>query len=145
MSLVFIVSLWFCMYMHMNMQHIVLVVSVRLMVSNSLSLPNKPLGIVPIVQIITGINDTFTCHNFLCSWKGLSTFMFSLIFSLLSTGTAKSTKSQVLLLNSDLVWPSDRDFGIRFYLKIPEYFVRLILYDGFWFVHLPIIGMLSLL
>ena len=41
------------------------------------------------------------------------------------------------------VWSSEQDEGIRLYFKTPEEFVRLILQDRFWFVHIPFIRMVN--
>ena len=54
---------------------------------------------------------------------------------------AKSTIQQILIfllfsVNFYNVWPSGRDHFFCLYLKIPENFIRLVLKNEFWFVHI---------
>ena len=60
---------------------------------------SSPSGIVPSAPVINGITVTSMFHRFFCSlarFKDKSLFSFSLIFTLWSDGTAKSTRWQVL-------------------------------------------------
>ena len=68
-------------------------VSARLTIWNSPDI-NKSFSITQRSPFIIGITITLFFHSFLVFWQGLSTclpFRFTLIFSLWSTGTAKST------------------------------------------------------
>ena len=80
---------------------VVWIVSTRPPISNSSSPLTTPLKIVPSTPIITGITVTFMFHCFFSSLarsRYLSLFSFSLILTLWSAGTAKSTIRQVLFL-----------------------------------------------
>ena len=62
-------------------------------ISNSPSPLSKPLGAIPSVAITTGITIIVRLHRLLSSlarFKFLALFLFSLIFTLLSAGTAKT-------------------------------------------------------
>ena len=110
--------------------------------SSSLTKPGRIVLSVPITTGITVISIFGCCFFFFVLWQGLSIcLIFTLIFTLWSAETANSTIWQVLVLffslfNNHYVWSSGRDGKICFYLKIPENFVRLIHWDGFWFIHM---------
>ena len=70
-------------------------VSVRALISNPFKPRTKPLEIVPSAPITIDITVTFIFHIFFSSLsKYLSLFSFSLIFSLLSNGTANPLSSR---------------------------------------------------
>ena len=48
-----------------------------------------------------------------------------------------------LFFNYHLVWSFGRDYVICSYFKIPDNFVRLILQDRFWFVHILLLALLQ--
>ena len=101
---------------------------------------HPPLETVPSMSITTGTIIILMFHDFFSSRarsKYWSLFALSLIFTVWSTRTAKSTIWQVFFFyKSSLGWSSGQDQVIRLYLKILENFMYLILYDGFWFVHI---------
>ena len=77
---------------------VVLVVSILLLISNSSSLFCKFFGIVPRAPTTIGVTVTFMFHNLsssLARSRYVSIFSLSFIFTLWSTGTAKSTRWQV--------------------------------------------------
>ena len=73
-------------------------------------------------------------------------FRFLKFFTLCPTRTAKSTRRQFLfsLLINTRSGLLARNLVIRLYLKIQENFIRLILKDGFWLVHIPFSSMIKL-
>ena len=78
---------------------IVWMVSTYLSISKYFSLFTNPLGIIPRAAITTGLNVSFMFHSFffnsLARSKYLLYFSLFFIFTLWSTGTAKSTFQQV--------------------------------------------------
>ena len=117
---------------------------VSTLISKSSSPWINPLMTVPSAPVTIGITITFMFHSFFNSLaRYLSFFSFSFNFTLLSAGTAKSTIFKVLIffffVDYYKVWSSVRDLVIRFYLKIPNEFVCLILQDRCWVVHIPFV------
>ena len=114
---------------------VVRMVSAHPPISNSSSPLIKPWRIVSSAPITIGITVTFMFHSFLVLRPGLSTFLFSLIFTVVYQ-TAKFISWQVLFSFTFFFSKSSgQDQVICLYLKIPENLVHLILQDGFWFVH----------
>ena len=70
----------------------------------------------------------------------MSLLFFSLIFTLWSVGTAKSSIRQILFFFSTMFlywfWSSVQESVIGLYLKIPDNFIHFILHDGSLFVYL---------
>ena len=109
-------------------------VSILPPISNSSSPLSKPMRTVPSPPIISGITVTLMVHNlFLVLWQGPST---CLSFRFLWFSPCFLVFSSFLSINYPSGWYSGRDLVIRFYLKLPENFVRLIIHNGFWFVHI---------
>ena len=72
------------------------------LISNSSSHSSRPLGTVPSTPITIGITVTFMFHSLFSSLtrsKYLSVFSFSLIYTLWSAGTTKSTWWQVIFFS----------------------------------------------
>ena len=109
-----------------NLNAVVWMVSARPLISKSSSPFSKLLGIIPSISITNGITITFMFNSFLSSlarFKYLSLFSFSLVFTLWSTETEKSTRQQVTFFLLTPTSSSGRDLAIPLYLKIPENFV----------------------
>ena len=90
----------------------------------------NPLVTVPIAPITIGITVTFCFalfFNFLARSRYLFPFSLSFNFTVWLAATAKSTirKFSFLLTANLVIWPR---LGDCLYIKIPEEFVRLILY-----------------
>ena len=102
--------------------------------------PFQAFDTVPGVPITIGITVTLVLYSFLsflARSKYLSFFSTSLIFTLWSTETTKSTIRLVpFFSNYYKVCSSDRNLVICLYFKIPKNFMRFIHWDGFWFVHI---------
>ena len=124
---------------------VVWMVSTRPLISKSSSPCTNPFVTVPRALITIGIIVTFMFHSFfnsLARSRYLSVFSHSFIFILWSAWTAKSTILQVFFfffLLIVIIWLSDRDLAIRLYLEIPKEFMRLILWDRFWVVHIQFV------
>ena len=121
-------------------------VSIRSPIFNFSSLLFNPLGTVLSAPIKFDITVTLMFHSFLsflARSKYLSFFSLSLIFTLWSTGTVKSSKQQVLFLHyifflvivtrSGLIAGISRSVSISKSQRI----LCLILYDRFCFVYVP--------
>ena len=88
---------------------VVWMISIRPLISKSLSLRTNPLLTVLNVPITIGITVTFMFHSFFSSLARssyLSLFSLSFSFILWSTGTPKSTIKQVLSFSSFFYWLS---------------------------------------
>ena len=111
-------------------------------ITSPTGLLTKNLGTVPIATIIIGITITFIFHSsfsFLAKSKYIFHFWLSFHFSFSSQlGWQRSLISRFsyFVVNHPLGWVRGRDLVICLILKIPENFVRLLLQDGFWFVHI---------
>ena len=96
-------------------------VSIFPLISNSSSLFPKALCTVPSAPTTIGIIGTllFFFFNSLAMSKYLSISLFSLILTLWSVGTVKSTRRQssFFLVNQHKVWSSGWDKMIRLYSK----------------------------
>ena len=124
------------------------IVSIRPLISNSFSPILKPFGTVPSVPVTISITVTLMFHNFLTSLSKPKYFSLSLIFTLWSSGTAKSTIRPVSLLLSFILlittW-SGLLVGIRgsvCFLKSQK-ILCLILQNLFEFVHVPFVSMIK--
>ena len=97
-------------------------------------------------SILHLISDSFNSleifFSFLVLWQGSSIcqsfhFLWFSLSGLLVHQNLLNAKF-FFLVNYHQVWSSGRDkVAIHLYLKIPEYFKRLIFSDGFCFVHKP--------
>ena len=103
------------------------------LISKSSSPCTNPLVTVPRAPITIGIIVTFMFHcffNSLLRSRYLCVFSHSFNFTQWSVGTAKSTILQVLfffVVDYYKIWSSSRDLVIRWYLKIRDKSVCLIL------------------
>ena len=120
---------------------VVIIISIISPISNSYSRLFRSLWMVLRAPLTTDI-ISHLFQSFLYSLtrsKYISFLTRSLIFSLWSTGTAKSTLRQVFFfiffINDYYVWSSDRKSLICLNLKFLENFMHLVLPDRFWFVH----------
>ena len=112
-------------------------VSIHTPIFYSFSPHFKPLETVPSVPIQLVLPSSPRSTTFSVLWQSLSIFSLSLFFPLWSAWTAKSSTRYVLFglfVNYHLVWSSGRDQVIRFYLKISDNHMHLILLDEFWFL-----------
>ena len=84
--------------------------------------------------------------NSLARFRYLSFFSISFSFILLSSGIAKYTILLVIFFFLDYykAWSSRRDLVIHLYVENSEEFVRLILLDRFWIVHIPFVRVVKL-
>ena len=126
------------------------------LISTSSSPFINPLLTVPSAPRKIGNTINFMFHGFFSSLARSTYFsLFSLPFSFTrwSAGRVKSTIRWVLIsfffflfffsffVDYHLVRSSGRNDMIRLYLRIPENFVRLVLYDGFLVVHIQFVHM----
>ena len=91
------------------------------------------------VNMITVTFMFYSLFSSLARSRYLSLFSLSFNFTLWSAETAKLAIRQGLFFFFTITWSLSfaRDNVICLYLKTPESFVRLILQDGFWVVHIP--------
>ena len=116
------------------------------LISKPSSHSTNPLVTVPNAPITTGLTVTFMIFfSSLARSMYLSLFSLPFIFTLASTGTAKSPNRQVIYCFVDYhqVWLSGWDLVICSYLKILKNFVCPILQDGFRIVHIPLVRMVK--
>ena len=115
------------------------------LISKSSSPFSNILGIVPSAPTTIGITVTFRFHCFFCSF---AMFRYLSFYSLYSSFTLWLSVQQSplfgrfsIFVDYHSAWSSGRECGCRLYLKIPEKFVCLILQDGFWVLHIPLVRM----
>ena len=88
----------------------------------------------------------FHCFfQFLCKVQVLIYLFFFLQFYLMvfQDGKVHNSASYLFFVDYHQVWSSSRYLVIRLNLKILENFMRLVLQDRFWFVHIPFIRMVK--
>ena len=115
-------------------------ISPRPLISKSSSPCINPLVTVPRALITLGIIVTFLFHSFVNSLarsRYLSFFSLSFNFTQWAARPVKSTICKF----SFFFFLVDK---IRLCLQIPEEFVRLILHERIWVVHIPFVHMVKL-
>ena len=121
-------------------------ISPRPLISKSSSPCINPLVTVPRALITLGIIVTFLFHSFVNSLarsRYLSFFSLSFNFTQWAARPVKSTipQSASSLFFFFFFFLVDK---IRLCLQIPEEFVRLILHERIWVVHIPFVHMVKL-
>ena len=127
---------------------VIWIVSTRPPTSKTSSPFNNPLVTVPSAPITIGIIVTFLFHSLFTSLAKVEVLILLftfLSFILCSVGTAKSTILQVLFFLSIIIRSGllAGDKVIRLYVKIPQEFVRVVLLDSCWVVHVPFLRMVK--
>ena len=100
---------------------------------------SNTLGIVigKLTAIDIDITLIFHSFSFQSRFTYLSISSLCFIFTQWSTGMKKYTWWHFFRVKHHYIWSSGWDKVIRLYVKIPGKCIRLILEDGFWFVHVP--------
>ena len=119
---------------------VVWMISTRPFISKSSSPFINPSVSVPRAPVIIGKNVTFMFHCFFSSF-----FSLSFDFTLWSARTARPTIFKfAFFVDYYKFRSSGRDWVIRLYDKFPEKFVRVILQDWCWVVHIPFVRVVKL-
>ena len=118
------------------------------MVSTCLLISKSPSSLAILWGSFQGYQLQLESPSSACSFCSLAkSFHFFFAFTLWSIRMEKSHIRQFFFCFFFFYYllgcSSGRNFVIRLYLKIPENFVLPILWDRFWFVHIPLVHMVK--
>ena len=123
-------------------------ISARPLISMSSSHCTKSLVTVSWAPITIGITVTYMFHSFSIPNQGPGiylSFRFRLMFSVVSRDSKVKyfASSPFIFADYYKVWSYSRDLVILLYFKFIVEFVRLILLDKCWVVHIPFVRMVN--